>query len=136
MISRALRACPGDTQFLHLVLQGSTFETQTFRGSAPAGDPSRSGLQRIHDHVALCLFERGDWSDVRRFGRCELPEREAIGKELFFPCRRVGTLNIMLLGAARVRHHPATSIPFLQPSPTSDLPAEGHYCRKACRPLK
>jgi hypothetical protein len=39
-------------------------------------------------------------------------------------------------GAERVRHHPATLIPFLQPSPTSDLPADRHYCRKACRPLK
>ncbi len=28
------------------------------------------------------------------------------------------------------------SIPFLQPSPTSDLPADRHYCRKACGPLK
>jgi len=37
--------------------------------------------------------------------------------------------------SARVGHHPATLIPFPQPSPTSDLPAEGHYCRKTRRSL-
>ena len=43
--------------------------------------------------------------------------------------RRAGTLNIKPTGAARIRHHPATSIRFLQTSPTSDLPADRHHCR-------
>ena len=45
---------PADTQFLHLVLQSGAFESQSLRGSALTGYPSRSSLKRIHDHVAFC----------------------------------------------------------------------------------
>jgi len=54
------RTLSGDTQFPHFVLQSSTFEPQAIGCSPLTGNPSRSGLQCIHDHIALCLFERGD----------------------------------------------------------------------------
>jgi hypothetical protein len=45
-------------QFIHLVLERCSFQSQTLGCSTATGDPSRSGLQRIDDHIAFCLFER------------------------------------------------------------------------------
>ena len=49
--------------------------------------------------------------------------------------RRARTLHIILTWQ-RVRLHSVTAILFLQPSPTSDLPADRHYCCLAWRASK
>ncbi len=46
------------------------------------------------------------------------------------PAEQLGLCTLTLTWSRARCDHPASLIPFLQPSPTSDLPAEGHYCRK------
>jgi len=50
----------------------------------------------------------------------------------------LGTVFRSQFGQDVFRTWPFTvsSLTDLQPSPTSDLPAERHYCRKTCRPLR